>query len=97
LNSQRGDERRKEHPRSRWEIILDILKVISEERGEAKKTRIMQKACLDWRNFQKHFHFLQERGFVGNSVDAEEGKSYCLTEKGRDLLKRLREVEGILR
>ena len=75
--------------RSRWETISDILRAISEERvGEA---------YLDWRNFQKHFHFLLERGFVGNSVDAEEGKSYCLTEKGRDLLKRLREVEGILR
>jgi len=66
---------RKEHPRSRGETIFDILKVISEERDEAKKTRIMQKACLDLGNFQKYLHFLMERGFVGNSVDPE-GKSY---------------------
>jgi predicted transcriptional regulator len=88
---------RKKHPRSRLEIIFDILKVISEERGDAKKTRVMQKACLDWRNFQKHFHFLMERGFVGNSVDPEEGESYYLTEKGIDLLKKSREVAEVLR
>lgn len=88
------------NPRSRWEIILDILRVISEEEkggeGKVKKTRVMQRAYLDWRNFKRYFDFLVEQGFVGNSEDAEKGKTYYLAEKGKDLMKRLREVEGIL-
>jgi predicted transcriptional regulator len=78
------------NPRSRWETISDILRAISEERvGEA---------YLDWRNFQKHFNFLAEHGFVGNSEDSKEGKGkdYYLTERGRDLLIRLGEVGKIL-
>jgi len=89
------------NPRSRWEIILDILRVISEEGREdecaVKKTRVMQKAYLDWRNFQRHFNFLLKQGFVRDSNEPEEGKGYYLTEKGRDLMKQLREVEDILR
>ncbi len=84
-------------PRSRWEILLDLLKVVAEKEGRAKKTRIMQNAYLDWRNFQRHFSFLQEHGFVGNNSDPEEGTRYYLTERGKDLLQRLKEVEQMLR
>ncbi|RJS83129.1 hypothetical protein CW713_04275 [Methanophagales archaeon] len=83
-------------PRSRWEIILDILKVMSGKRERVKKTRIMQNAYLDWRNFQRHFSFLQEHGFVENNSDPEEGTGYYLTEKGKDLLQRLKEVKEVL-
>ena len=83
-------------PRSRWEIILDILKVISGKGGRVKKTRIMQNAYLDWRNFQRHFSFLQEHGFVESNSDPEEGTGYYLTEKGKDLLQRLKEVKEVL-
>ncbi len=88
------------NPRSRWEIILDILRVIAEEEreseGKVKKTRIMQRAYLDWRNFQRYFDFLLEQGFVGKSNSPKEGANYELTEEGKDLMKRLREVEDIL-
>ena len=90
-----GKMRRKRGSRSRCEIILDILAVISEE-GRAKKTRIMQKAYLDWRNFQKYFDFLLEHGFIGKIEEPEEGTSYELTEKGRNLLRKLREVQQML-
>ena len=88
--------RRGMNPRSKWEIILDILKEISEEERGAKKTRIMQKAYLDWRNFERHFDFLLKHDFVRNVVDPEEGKRYELTNKGKDLLKKLIEVEKML-
>lgn len=88
------------NPRNRWEIILDILRVISEEEekvGRVKKTRVMQKAYLDWRNFKRYFDFLVEQGFVGNSDDLEVGKTYYLAEEGKELMKRLWDVEDILR
>ncbi len=78
---------------------MDILRALSEEGGVAKKTHIMQKAYLDWRNFQKHFNFLIEHGFVGEREEDSVGggKVYHLTEKGKDLLKGLRGVEQVLR
>jgi predicted transcriptional regulator len=84
--------------RGKWEIILEILRGVSEEEkegGKVKKTRVMQKACLDWRSFQKYFHFLLEHGFVGSDKPGGS-KGYYLTERGRDLMNRLGEVEGIL-
>lgn len=81
--------------RSRWDIIEDMLKVISEE-GKAKKTRIMQRSNLDWRSFKRYFDFLVERGFVGNGGKPGERKAYTLTEKGKDLLMKLQEVKEML-
>ena len=91
--------RRRKTIRSRWDIILDILRALSDEGGVAKKTHIMQKAYLDWRNFQKHFNFLLEHGFVGEREEELEGrgKVYYLTEEGKNLLNGLRDVEEALR
>ena len=94
-----GKRRRKKRIRSRWDIILDILKALSDEGGVAKKTHVMQTAYLDWRNFQKHFNFLLEHGFIGEREDESEegGKVYYLTEKGKNLLKGLWAVGEALR
>ncbi len=84
--------------RSRWEIILDTLRGITEEGGVAKKTRIMQKAYLDWRNFKKYFDFLLEHGFI-EEVEKPAGKSnleYQLTEKGKEIMQKLVEIERML-
>ncbi len=79
--------------RSRWEIILDLLEVIRGE-GKAKKTRIMQKAYLDWRNFGRYFDFLLEEGFLAE-CNPEEGY-YSITLEGDELLKRLKGVKELL-
>jgi len=75
--------------RNRWEIILDILKVTKEEK-KVKKTRIMHKANLDWRNFQRYFNFLTEEGLIIKCDP--ENDCYKLTENGGDLLNKLKEV-----
>jgi len=68
-----------------------LLKVTKEE-NRAKKTRIMQRAYLDWRNFQRYFDFLLEGGFIANC----DSNSYELTEKGEELIKRLNQVDEML-
>ncbi|VVB97366.1 Winged helix-turn-helix [uncultured archaeon] len=79
--------------RSRWEIILDILKVTKQE-GKIKKTRIMHRANLDWRNFKRYFDFLIADGFITNcNPDLD---SYELTENGKNLLQRLKEVTELV-
>jgi predicted transcriptional regulator len=42
-----------------------------------------------------YFNSLLDRGFVGSTDDPEKGKCYYLTEKGIDLMNRLRKVEEI--
>lgn len=78
--------------RSRWDIILDMLKAVQEE-DKAKKTRIMQRAYLDWRNFEKYLDFLLSGGFISKcNPDAY----YELTVKGKEMLRRLKEVDEML-
>ncbi len=79
--------------RSRWEIILDMLHVIQKEK-KIKKTRLMQKAYLDWRNFKKYFNYLLEENFISES-NPDSG-SFSLTENGFELLDRLKKVNELL-
>ena len=81
------------HGRSKWEIIADILKVIQEEE-KVKKTRIMQRAYLDWRNFQRYFDFLLAEGFIARCNPIPE--YYEITENGRNLSEKLKGVAEML-
>ncbi len=80
--------------RSRWEIIEDMLAVLTEEKS-VKKTRIMQRACLNWKDLHRYFDFLMEENFMAESNNPGTG-SYAITEKGEELLKRLKSVREIL-
>lgn len=79
--------------RSRWEIILEILNVIQKDK-KIKKTRLMQKAYLDWRNFKKYFDYLLEENFIGEANP--DSNSFTLTENGVELLDRLKKVNELL-
>ncbi len=81
--------------RSRFEIIEDMLTVLTEGKS-VKKTRLMQRAYLNWRGLQKYFDFLVEENFIIESNNPGTG-SFAITEKGRELLKRLNDVKEILR
>jgi predicted transcriptional regulator len=80
--------------RSRWETIEDMLAVLTEEKS-VKKTRIMQRACVNWRDLPRYFDFLIEENFIAKSSNPGAG-SYVITERGRELLKRLKSVKEIL-
>jgi predicted transcriptional regulator len=82
--------------RSRWEILKDILDVIATTGNGAKKTRIMKMAYLDWRNFQRHFGFLIDGGFIKEIDDLSKGTSYGLTERGKELRSKLKDLEPIV-
>ena len=82
--------------RSRWEILLDILDVIATMENRAKKTRIMKMAYLDWKNFQRHFGFLIDGGFIVEIDDLSKGTSYGLTERGKELRLKLNDLELIV-
>jgi len=77
--------------RSRWQIIKEILNIIQQEKN-VTKTRIMHKAYIDWKNFNKHFEFLIKENLIYRT---EENK-YILTNEGKVLLKKLEDINGVL-
>jgi len=81
--------------RSRWDILFDILKVISKEEG-VKKTHIMQQTNLDWRSFKRDFDFLVDHGFLRVGNESGKRKSYKLTKKGQNLLVKLQELTEMI-
>ena len=86
--------RKSQRMRSEWEIILDILSATAENKN-TKKTRIMQSAYLQWKNFNKYFTYLIEKGLVEKTNLDEE--NYGITEKGDELLGILNKVDKILK
>lgn len=91
LFSETGEGSRKE--RSRSEIIRDMLSVTMEER-KPKKTRIMQKTCLNLKSFRRYFEKMLEEGFI-SQINSGSGR-YEVTEKGRDLLNKLKEMDELM-
>lgn len=79
--------------RNKWEIILDILKLVQEKK-KVNKTRIMQGTYLDGRAFQRYFNYLLEEGLITKSNNDFE--SYELTAEGRTVLDKLKEVNKMI-
>ncbi len=52
----------------------------------------MQRACLNWDTFLKYLDFSLEMGFIVRC----EKENYELTEKGKELLRRLNAVNEML-
>ena len=79
--------------RSKMEIYIDILRVVSD--GNHKPTHIMYRANLSWERLKGYLKFLSSQGLLTN-VQKAKGTRYELTEKGRELLKYFRKIEGML-
>jgi len=79
--------------RSKMEIYLDILRVTSE--GNSKPTHIMYRANLSWERLKKYLVFLDNQDLI-TSAERSDGIRYGITEKGREVLKYFRKIEGML-
>ncbi len=64
------------------------------EEENAKKTRIMQKSYLNLVTISKYFEFMLNRGFMVK-CNPETG-CYKVTEKGKNLLRRLKELDELM-
>jgi len=69
--------------RSRLEIYLDVLKVIS--KGTQKPTRIMYRTNLSWKPLMKIFESLLAQGLIVRDEN-EDHTTYRITEKGKNVL-----------
>ena len=70
--------------RSRLEIYLDVLEVIS--KGCHKPTRIMYSSNLSWKPLKEIFQSLLEQGLIEIKEDGKTRKRYYITPKGLRVL-----------
>ena len=83
-----------EKARSTVRIYLDILKTTIEE-GNAKPTRILQKANLSYDRLVKHLTDLQRLQLL-EEVKEGDSRYYTITAKGRAFVKEAERAESFL-
>ncbi len=79
--------------RSKLEVMVDILKVIAEER-EIRRTRIMYRANLAWKVLREALDFL-EKNRILESRATPSGVFVSLTAEGYKVLQRYTEIESV--
>ncbi|MDG6964442.1 MAG: winged helix DNA-binding protein [Nitrososphaerota archaeon] len=83
-----------EKQRSTIKIYFDIL-TVTEEEGEAKTTRIIQKANLPHDRLMKHVAELQKRGLLSEYEDGGS-RYYRVTSKGLEFVREVRRAQSFL-
>jgi predicted transcriptional regulator len=73
------------------DIIANILESAT---NGAKKTRIMYRAALNFRQLQRYLPLLIKRGLI-NYAETNKGGVYKTTEKGRDFLQKYEELKRL--
>ena len=83
-----------EKARSTVRIYLDILKAATEE-GNAKPTRILQKANLSYDRLVKHLADLQRLALL-DEVKEGDSRHYVITQKGREFVREAERAQSFL-
>lgn len=83
-----------EKQRSTVRIYLDILQA-TEDEGNVKPTRILQRANLPHDRMMKHVSELQKRGLLEEVSDGDS-RYYVITQRGRGFLKEALRAEAFL-
>lgn len=79
--------------RGRVDIIADIL---SEAAEGAKKTHVMYRCNLSFRQLQTYLDFLLDRGLLERSERRSSGRLLWTTAKGQDFLRAYRNLRVLL-
>jgi predicted transcriptional regulator len=81
--------------RSRVEILYDI---VSASRGSAKKTHLMYKSNLSFKQLRLYLDFLLYRDLIEEKIDpeVEGGRIYSPTAKGLQFLTLFLDLQGFL-
>jgi predicted transcriptional regulator len=81
------------HRRGWPAITVDILEMTL---NPSNKMRIMYRSNLNFERFNKYFYDLLRRGFIEEMNDSNGRKVYKTTERGRTLLKVLKEAQELV-
>lgn len=83
-----------ERQRSTIRIYADVLTATAEE-GNAKTTRILQKANLPHDRLMKHISELEKRGLL-QRVNDGESRYYTITARGQEFVKEVQKAQAFL-
>lgn len=83
-----------EKPRSTIRIYLDILSATAEE-GNAKTTRLLQKANLPHDRLMKHISELQKRNLL-EEITNGGSRYYIITPKGLEFMREAKRAQSFL-
>ncbi len=78
--------------RSRMDVISSILEAAT---NGSKKTRIMYRATLNFKQMQRYLPLLIRRGLLENVQTDSQRSLYKTTQKGLDFLKKYEELNNI--
>ncbi len=84
MKMNKNEPPKSENKRGRLDIIIDILEVAKEG---TSKTAIVSSANLNFQLIEKYLAMLLENGFMENRQE-----KYVITEKGRTILKKAKEI-----
>lgn len=74
--------------RERLQVIHDILQVIKDKNGKIKPTHILYKSNLSHQMMEEYMKELIEKGFVVEQILKDNTKTYSITLKGQEYLKK---------
>jgi len=81
--------------RSKLEMYLDILKVLSDG-GRLKLTHIMYETNVNWRVLKGYLDFLTKQNLVEKRNVGRQRAAYSITQRGITVLEYFRELKQAL-
>lgn len=84
-----------EKPRSKIRIYMDILQAVQED-GNAKPTRVLQRANLSHERLTRYLGELVQKNLVKENQGEGGVRYYTMTEQGIAFLQELRKAESFV-
>jgi len=80
--------------RSKLTIYMDILRIIQNENGKAKPTRILYGANLSYTALKEYLEVLVTNGFI-EKVNEKGHDFYKLKQKGLEFINQFRQIKRL--
>ena len=77
--------------RTKADIFFDILRIVQQNDGKAKTTKILYGANLSYARLKKYLDYLIENGFLEKIQ--KDSTYFVLTDKGQQFLNEFRKVK----
>lgn len=78
--------------RTKAEILFDILRIVQQEDGKSKTTRILYGANLSYARLKKHLGYLLQNEFL-EKTEIKGSTFFILTNKGLNFIQEFRKVK----
>ena len=78
--------------RTKADILFDILRIVQQNQGRAKTTKILYGANLSYARLKKYVDYLVQNNFLERQ-DANGSAIFAITDKGLDFIQQFRKVK----